>query len=263
MKLAISNIAWDSTDDLKAYQLMKKYGFEGLEIAPTRFFAHNPYDRSDECRQLAKQLKIEYNFDVCSMQSILFGRDEKIFESPENTTLITQYLFKAIDFATAARCGNIVFGCPKNKGVIDADSYSVAVDFFRVLGQYAAKRHTIVAIEPNPAMYGTNFINYTKEAVELAKEVGSDGIKVNADLGTIIVNSEDVEEISKNIKYINHIHISEPELMPVRERSEHRQLASFLRQEEYNGFISIEMRGPNNIYDIEKVMQYIAEVFKG
>ena len=35
MKLSISNIAWDSENDKKVYELMKKYSYEGLEIAPT------------------------------------------------------------------------------------------------------------------------------------------------------------------------------------------------------------------------------------
>ena len=29
MKLSISNIAWDTSNDIKIYDLIKKYGFEG------------------------------------------------------------------------------------------------------------------------------------------------------------------------------------------------------------------------------------------
>ena len=38
MKLSISNIGWEKKDDKAVYQFMKKYGFTGLEIAPTRIF---------------------------------------------------------------------------------------------------------------------------------------------------------------------------------------------------------------------------------
>ena len=45
MKLSISNIGWEEKDDNAVYQLMKKYGYSGLEIAPTRIFPVSPYDK--------------------------------------------------------------------------------------------------------------------------------------------------------------------------------------------------------------------------
>jgi len=42
--LAISNIAWSADQDKDVYELMKKYGFSGLEIAPTRIFPVAPYE---------------------------------------------------------------------------------------------------------------------------------------------------------------------------------------------------------------------------
>ena len=42
MKLAISNIAWETGEDEQVYALMRKYGYSGLEIAPTRFFERDP-----------------------------------------------------------------------------------------------------------------------------------------------------------------------------------------------------------------------------
>ncbi len=48
MKLSISNIAWDSENDKKVYELMKKYSYEGLEIAPTKVFLENPYEKLEK-----------------------------------------------------------------------------------------------------------------------------------------------------------------------------------------------------------------------
>ena len=41
-KLAVSNIAWEPAEDGAVYALMRKYGFSGLEIAPTRIFETAP-----------------------------------------------------------------------------------------------------------------------------------------------------------------------------------------------------------------------------
>ena len=44
MKLSVSNIGWKMEEDEYVYSLMKKYGYSGLEIAPTRIFPEAPYD---------------------------------------------------------------------------------------------------------------------------------------------------------------------------------------------------------------------------
>lgn len=263
MKLSISNIAWDSSKDVEVYKLMEKYKFKGLEIAPTRFFANRPYECLSDAEKLAKHLKTVYNLEVCSMQSILYGRYENIFESIENQRTITHYLFKAIDFAAAISCNNLVFGSPKNRCLAKDDDYEGAVFFFEALGEYALQKGTVMSIEANPSMYGTNFINYTKDAVELVKEVNSKGFKVNLDFGTIVANRESIEEIDNYMEYINHIHISEPGLLPLFQREEHRELAFLLREKAYKGFISIEMKKvqDDSLNDIEKAMDYIVEVF--
>ncbi len=43
MKLSISNIGWQPEDDRHVYDLMMRYGYSGLEIAPTRIFPEAPY----------------------------------------------------------------------------------------------------------------------------------------------------------------------------------------------------------------------------
>ena len=263
MRLSISNIAWDGSEDIEVYKLMKMYRFTGLEIAPTRLFSDRPYERLSEVEKFAKELKSGYNFEVCSMQSILYGRSEAIFESAENQRKITQYLYEAIDFAAAISCKNMVFGSPKNRCLTKEEDYGVAVEFFRALGEYALKKGTVMAIEANPSIYGTNFINFTKEAVEIVKDVNSRGFKVNLDFGTIAENRENIEVIADYMEYINHIHISEPGLAPISQRDEHRQLASLLRRKSYKGFISIEMKKgqDDSLSDIEKAMSYMAKVF--
>ena len=51
MKLAISNIAWTAEEDEQVYAMMRRYGYTGLEIAPTRFFETNPYEDLDAVRR--------------------------------------------------------------------------------------------------------------------------------------------------------------------------------------------------------------------
>lgn len=264
MNFSISNIAWAEKDDEIVYKLMKQYGFTGLEIAPTRFFSQNPYEHLAEARALTGKLSSEKGLEISSLQSILFGRNERIFENSEQREFIIDYLFKAIDFAAVMQCKNLVFGSPRNRFINGPEDYRIAVEFFETLGDYAYKNGTIISIEANPAIYGTNFINNTNEAVEIAKDVNSKGFKVNLDIGTVLINGEDIKKIRDLFEYVNHVHISEPDLLPIESREEHKTLVDLCREKGFEGFISIEMKKSeeHNLENIEKAMQYICEVFQ-
>lgn len=262
MKLSISNIAWSKDDDISIYNYLKDREFCGLEIAPTRIFEETPYDKIDEAKDFALMLKDEYNLTISSMQSIWYGRNERIFNSYEERKSLISYTKKAIDFASAVKCNNLVFGSPRNRVINNENDKKIALEFFYELGEYAKEKDTILSIEPNPVLYNTNFINYTSEAFELVKNVKSEGLKVNVDLGTIIYNGEDLSSIIENIDLVNHIHISEPNLVPIQERSLHNQLEKILRENNYEKFVSIEMGNCNDIEKVKYIIEYVRGVFK-
>lgn len=265
MKLCISNIAWNSGEDEAVYNVMQQYGFTGLEIAPTRIIELNPYESIDEAKRIAALIEIEYGFCISSMQSILFGRHEKLFGGIEDRNTLIDYLKKAINFANAIGCRNLVFGSPQNRVINKESDYYIAIDFFKEIGEYALSKKTVLSIEANPPIYNTNFINYTFEAFKLVKEVNSQGFKVNLDFGTIIQNNEDVNQLSNEMSLVNHVHISEPYLAMIQERFEHKKLAEILKSVGYSGYISIEMKRneTENIYAIEKALSYISQIFGG
>lgn len=242
IKLSISNIAWSAEDDLEMYQYLKDIGFQGLEIAPTRVFPDTPYDKLSEARKWSIELKKLYGLEVSSMQSIWYGHQEKIFGSREERKILVDYTKKAIDFAEVIGCNNLVFGNPKNRDTDDVSgNYPTAIDFFREIGDYALEHNTTIAIEPNPVIYNTRFLNYTEQAVEMAYKCSSEGVKVNIDLGTIIYNKEDIAYLRQIPEYINHIHISEPGLKPIEKRNLHSNLFPILREIGYDKYVSIEM----------------------
>ena len=141
MKLSISNIGWDAEQDEAVYRLMGAYGFSGLEIAPTRIFPEAPYSQREEAKRWSENLKAQYGFGVSSMQSIWYGRQEKLFGNEEERQVLLAYTKEAIDFAAAVGCGNLVFGCPRNRnvpeGIRPEQVEEIACGFFHELGEYA------------------------------------------------------------------------------------------------------------------------------
>lgn len=261
IKLSISNIAWAQENDTEMYQFLKDVGFQGLEIAPTRVFPENPYDKLPQAKEWADNLKKEFGLVVPSMQSIWYGHQEKIFGTKEERHILIDYTKKAIDFAETIGCKNLVFGNPKNRDTDDiAGNYSTAIDFFHEIGEYALEHNTIIAIEPNPTIYNTRFLNYTEQAVEMAYKCDSEGVKVNVDLGTIIYNEEDICYLKKIPEYINHVHISEPGLNLIEKRKLHHAVFEVLHSECYDRFISIEMGNKGNIHKVKEIVEYIKNI---
>ncbi|WP_160683815.1 sugar phosphate isomerase/epimerase family protein [Clostridium sp. C2-6-12] len=261
MRLSISNIAWTSENDCEMYDYIKNIGFEGIEIAPTRIFQNEPYNNLEMAKKYAIQLKQNYGLAISSMQSIWYGRTEKIFGSNEERKVLANYTRKAIDFASSMNCKNVVFGCPKNRISENANDMEIAISFFKELGEYAKEKKTVISMEPNPVIYNTNFINYTSEAFQISRIVNSDSFKVNIDLGTVIYNNEAISMISDNIDLVNHVHISEPNLALIEKRKLHVELANILRQVKYDKFVSIEMGKRENLDEIKQTIKYIKEVF--
>ena len=259
MKLSISNIAWDKSQDETVYEQMLSMGYSGLEIAPTRVFDAAPYDDLNRAKNWYESIKTR--FVIPSMQSIWYGRTENIFGGEQEQEALLQYTCKAILFAETINCNNLVFGCPKNRVVPDGADHSAAYEFFTKAGAYADDHNTVIGIEANPVIYNTNFLNTTEEALDFIEKVSSPCIKLNLDVGTMIENREDISVLAGRTHLINHVHISEPMLKKISVRALHNDLIKFLKADGYDGFVSVEMGRQDELSDIIEVMEYVRKVF--
>ena len=259
MKLSISNIAWSMEYDEEMYTFLSKNGFAAIEIAPTRIFQDNPYDKLKEAKKWAENLKSNYNLSISSIQSIWYGKKENLFTSKEEQKKLIDYTKKAVLFAESINCHNIVFGCPRNRDtdLPVSEALSKSKYFFYEIEEFAKKHNTVIAIEANPEIYNTHFVNYTKEAFEASRNIGSTGFMVNVDLGTIIQNEEEFSLFEDYTNIINHIHISEPNLEIIKKRKFHSKLFRILKNHKYSNYVSIEMKNCNDIEKVKKVALYI------
>ena len=260
-RCSVSNIAWSEREDALVYQKMKKYGFTGLEIAPTRVIPDGPYDQKEKAHEWSERRKKEDGLQVVSMQSIWYGHQEKIFGTKEERQVLIDYTKKAVNFAEAIGCGNLVFGNPRNRDTEDvASNYSTAIEFFREIGDYASEHNAVIAIEANPLIYNTHFLNTTEQAVEMAYKSGSQGVKVNIDLGTIIYNEESIDYLKQVPEFINHVHISEPGLVLIEKRELHYKLFEILNRIGYESFVSIEMGNKGDLDAVKGIVRYIRSI---
>ncbi len=262
MKLSISNIAFQEEEAEIVYQRMGELGFSGLEIAPTRWFPEAPYTRLAEAARKAEALKEQFGFSISSMQSIWFQRTERLFGRLEERRALLAYTRQAIDFARAVHCPNLVLGCPRNRNVPEEGNREAGPAFLRECGEYALQRGAVLAIEPNPPIYHTNYINRTQEAFSLAQQVDHPGFRVNVDMGTMLYYGESVSLIEAHLPLVSHVHLSEPNLVRPRHLSLARDMMEMLRQNGYGGYLSIEMGSACELSEVMETLEAVAALSK-
>ena len=268
MKLAVSNIAWDANADDAAAAVLVREGVGGIELAPTKWRAA-PYDATaTDVAELRKSWE-DRGLPIVSLQSLLFGRPELqlLGGEPERRAMM-DHLRRVADFAAAVGARRLVFGSPKNRvrgeRAVD-DAMRMSADFFRALAPHARDRGVIFCIEANPPEYGCDFITRTSEAVELCRMVEDSSIRVNADVGGMILANENPEDtIARAAAFVAHVHASEPQLGLPSSESAHQSAASALAQGNYSGWVSIEMRAPapnNQIEGLERAIRFAKRAY--
>lgn len=271
MKLSISNIAWSSECDQDMYEIIKEKGYAGIEIAPGRIFGPDPYKNQNNW---IENFTSRYGLEISSIQSIWYGRKENLFSGKEEYHTLLELTKKVVSFASSIHCNNIVFGCPKGRNippqVLKTVAYHNFIKFGKEVSALAEQKGTVFAIEANPEIYGTNFITNTIAAVSIIKEINSPGCKLNLDIGELLttIGDNDSKETNKKILQIieivypkiNHVHISEPFLAKIKERNLHKDLFSYLKQKQYDKYVSIEMNKQDLITDVVQIMDYIRSI---
>lgn len=248
-KLAISNIAWTKTEDEAVYALMQQYGFNHLEIAPSRVW-DNPYEQNADTKNTFKKTLAAYNIRVAAFQSLLFNRpDLTLFTTEENREALFEHLRKNIILGRELGATALVFGSPKNRIIGSLDkhtAHSIALEFFTRIGTIAQENGICFCIEPNPSIYGTDFICTTQEAIDFVKTINHPDIKLNIDLGTITANNENLEKtLLQALPFAGHFHISEPFLESiVLDQAKHTLVKTMLKAKQFPFIISIEMKAP-------------------
>lgn len=270
MILAVSNIAWASEERIEAYAILSAAGFTGLEIAPGLFFhaAVDPFlpDEASAAEALAEIA--DAGLHLVSMQSLLFGvTGAALFEGAEARAAFETGMHRAIALAERFGIPNLVFGSPLQRrvpeGMAMAEALGQAAEVFRKLGYAAAAAGTRIAIEANPAAYGTNFCNTLDEALAFVARVDHPAVVPHLDLGAMHMNGDFASvpgRLPDLAPRLSHVHVSEPDLAPA--PADPAALAPVLhglRDAEYARAVSIEMkRAPEGLAAVRRAVAALA-----
>lgn len=251
MRMSISNIAWDISEDEQIVPLLRQFGIDAIDIAPGKYF---PDPKAVTSADIAKVRTwwADRRIEVVGMQALLFGTTGlNLFGSKEVQAAMLDHLDAVCRIGSGLSAPRLVFGSPKNRdrsALSDEAARRSAVPFFRRLGDIAGRYGVVVCLEPNPLRYGANFMTNSAETAVIVSEVAHPAVRMQLDTGALTINGEDPSRvIADYASLIGHVHASEPDLIPLGDgKTDHAKIATILMKRLPDQVVSIEMRAAEN-----------------
>lgn len=251
MRLAISNIAWDVTEDEIVAQLLGRYGVDAVDLAPGKYFP-DPPNASKEDIIRVRDWWGGHDIDIVGMQALLFGTTGlNMFGVAKVQDAMLKHLDAVCRIAEGLGATRLVFGSPKNRdrsGLTIEESLDIAVPFFTRLGDVAGTYDVRICLEPNPTCYGANFMTTSAETARIVEQVAHPAIKMQLDTGALAINGEDIVSLLNGYaSLIGHIHASEPDLLPLGDcGTDHSHISKEVARYLPDHIVSIEMLATKN-----------------
>lgn len=273
MKLAVSNIAWNAGEEHEAYRLLEQCGVRGLEIAPALWLhgAADAFAPSDDEANRALDAMHQAGLSLVSMQSLLYGvEDARLFGTKAERERFQWAMLRVLRLAKRFSVPNLVFGSPRQRVIPEGMSAPVAmqmaVETFQRLADVAMSAGTVIAIETNPPVYGTNFLTTVPDTVAFVERVAHPALKLNLDIGAMHFTgtfSTIKDTVEAAIGMISHVHLSEPGLSPAPARvDEAAQVFAALEHAGYPGWCSIEMKR-DSVHGLDALAVSLARAVRG
>jgi sugar phosphate isomerase/epimerase len=186
--------------------------------------------------------------EIVGMQALLFGTQGlNLFGEPAVRDQMLTYLAHVCRIAQGLGARFLVFGSPRNRdrsGLDERSTAKIARDFFRELGGIAADQDTMICLEPNPPVYGANFMTDASTTAEVVRAVDHPAIRMQLDVGALTLNGERAAEVlAADVDIVAHIHASEPQLKVLGDcGTDHGSVAAAIRERCPDRIVTIEMR---------------------
>jgi len=266
-KLCVSNISNNNLNNIQYYTILKHYGIEYIEIAPTKFG-----EWSDLFNKpiLVKEIELmqTHGLQLYSFQSITYKITDNIFQK-DNSSLLN-HIKNVIEIALKFNVNNLVFGCPKNREISHQDILNdvIFIDFFCKLGNYIGDRNLIISIENNSKQYKCNYLNTINEVGNIVKKINHPKIKMMVDIGNCIMENDNIYDLISYKEHINHIHISMPFMKPLINYNicSYTTFVDILRQINYDKIISLEFlnndsHSGNELVNLNSSLKHFIDLF--
>ncbi len=246
MRLGISHIAWDASEDAEIVELLHAFEIDAIDIAPASYFPE-PESASDQELQRVRRWWGDRGIEITGMQALLFGTaGMNMFGAKESREKMISRLTAVCRIAAGVGANRLVFGSPKCRdrtGLDDQSTMQLAAEFLHALGEVARSFGVTFCLEPVPERYGANFMTTAESTARVVRQVAHPSIRMHLDTGALTVNREDPETVlAAHAELVAHAHASEPDFVPLGDGiAPHAQFAACLERHLPGVVVAIEM----------------------
>ena len=131
------------------------------------------------------------------------------------------------------------------------------------MGNYIGDNNLKICIENNSKLYNCNFLNTIKEVALIVKKINHINIAMIVDVGNCLMENDNINDMLIYKKYIKHIHVSKPFLDYFINYNiiYYDIFMKILKKMNYNGIVTLEFIGKNNLNDFIKSLKNFKYLF--
>lgn len=251
MKLSISNLAWDTNETELIFTELNKIGIKSIEGVLTKLNDWDNLTDNDIIR--FKKLLDSYNISIMSLQSLFYNVKCDSILDEDN---FINHFKKLLHFSKLLSIKILVFGSPSLRKKSEGWEESVS-KIFKKLDLLLEGTDIQISIEPNSKIYGGEYFFTISEIVNFITLNKLQNIKTMIDTHNLILEGEDpIKSLDIYLNKINHIHVSEKSLQPIKNSTFHTNFSSKLKELNYDGIVTYEViKCENIINSLEKFYQ--------
>ncbi len=245
MKLAVSNIAWETAAMDEHLALLAELGVAGLELSPSMVWPEPVDTPDDEWRRLGERVA-RFGLRIVSAHSLTYPRpDLHVFASEAQRQELIRYLARLARQVSLVGCPHLVFGSARSRQIGSRERAACLRLLAQTCRELAARAGEVgVALLIEPLSHDeTDCINTLAEAAALQQEVAHPGFGLHVDLKSSFAEGEDLARLWQDYgPEIRHCHVADPGLRPPSSACpQHRLAAAAMQRAGYARYLSIEM----------------------
>lgn len=260
-KLCVSNICVNDISQLQFASILKLFGIRNVQIAPTKII-----NSWDDLKSIDFDVYKNFDLNVYSFQSITYTlNDLNIFNS-ETRKGLYNHLINVIDCAEKNGVKILVFGCPRNRKILnfDDDNESVFVNFFKDVGKYLNDKNVKICIENNSKQYNCNFINKIGECSDIVRKIDNENIKMMVDIGNAIMEKDNIDNLKGDMDIICNVDISNPNMEDfIKPHESNEKFKSVIDNLNYENILNLEIliKNQNELEVLQKSLSNFVKIY--
>jgi sugar phosphate isomerase/epimerase len=236
MNLALSNFAWDNQYSETIFKSLKENGINNIESVLTKIKDWSELETKDIVSY--KKYLDDNGIIPYSIQSLFYG--VKCTDITD-VNIIKSHFDKLIYYSKLLGVKVLVFGSPGLRKKTNGWENSL-IEIFTYVDKILVDSDIKVLIEPNTSSYGGEFFHTVSDIVNFIDSNNLKNVRTMIDThNSILENIDPNVELVEYFNYIEHIHVSEPKLVVIKEDEFHINFSKTIKNSEYNKTITYEV----------------------